>query len=290
MRGDPSRLQQVFWNLLSNAIKFSPSGSEVTIETSQKGSDLCVEINDEGMGIDPAFLPHVFDRFRQQDGSITRAHGGLGLGLSIVRQLVMLHGGSVRAHSAGRGAGSTFVVTLPLASDAQSALVAFDPHAVPAADLHGLAVMVVEDEEDMRAVIRLALEGAGAYVRAAANADEALMLYPDIRPDVLISDIGLPDLDGYALLNRLRQLDQGTSSAPAIALTAYARPEEERQALAAGYQLHMSKPFEPAALIVAVSQAALHTRGTPRPLRESLTDSDTQGLVTYPTNGTKFVE
>ena len=270
MRGDPSRLQQVVWNLLSNAIKFSPDGGQVTIQTLQEGMHMDIVISDNGTGIDQAFLPYVFDRFRQQDGSITRSHGGLGLGRSIVRQLVELHGGSVRAASPGRGRGATFVVSLPLAGES---LAAQPPaHALAptrALGLQGVAVLVVEDEQDMRAIVCLALEGAGARVHAAASADEALQLYRRSRPDVIVSDIGLPDLDGYALLRQLRQIDPGVV-VPAIALTAYARPEEQRRAREAGFQVHMSKPFEPAELVAEVAQVAAHTAAdteTPRELR-----------------------
>lgn len=266
MRGDPSRLQQVVWNLLSNAIKFSPDGGQVTIETLQEGMHMDIVISDNGMGIDPAFLPYVFDRFRQQDGSITRSHGGLGLGLSIVRQLVELHGGSVRAASAGRGRGSTFVVSLPLAGEGLGS--ASQAHALartPVLGLQGVAVLVVEDEQDMRAIVCLALGGAGARVQAASSAEEAVQLYRRSRPDVIVSDIGLPDLDGYALLRQLREIGSG-AAVPAIALTAYARPEERRRARAAGFQVHMAKPFEPAELVAAVAQAAAHAApntGTP---------------------------
>ena len=264
MRGDPSRLQQVVWNLLSNAIKFSPDGGQVEIETLQEGMHVDIVISDNGMGIEQAFLPYVFDRFRQQDGSITRSHGGLGLGLSIVRQLVELHGGSVRAASPGRGRGSTFVVSLPLAAEGLEKARkerALAPQ--PALGLQGALVLAVEDEPDMRAIICLALEGAGARVHAAASADEALQLYRRGRPNVIVSDIGLPDRDGYALLRQLRQMESGVA-VPAIALTAYARPEEQRRAREAGFQVHMAKPFEPAELVAAVAQAAAHAAADTR--------------------------
>lgn len=256
LRGDPSRLQQVVWNLLSNAIKFSQPGGQVSIITARRGSSVDIVVADTGMGIDPAFLPFVFDRFRQQDGSITRNHGGLGLGLSIVRQLVELHGGSVKAESHGRELGSTFTVSLPLPDAAAiQAPAAVAEEASAPSRLDGVVVLVVEDEPDMRAVIRRTLEQVGAVVVESASAREALERFQACPPDVLVSDIGLPDQDGYDLLRQLRRDHASRAMVPAVALTAYAHPDERRRALAAGYQCHLSKPVEPAALVAAVALA-----------------------------------
>ena len=262
LRGDPSRLQQVVWNLLSNAIKFSPPGGQVTVKTLRIGTRLDIVIRDTGMGIDPAFLPFVFDRFRQQDGSITRVHGGLGLGLSIVRQLVELHGGTVSAQSPGRDAGSTFVVSLPVAN-AEPLAVKTSRSSMTSAGLRldGVRVLVVEDETDMRAIICSALDQAGAVVDEAGSAREALVRFQRCAPDVLVSDIGLPDVDGYEMLIQLRRSGGPGAQVPAVALTAYARPEEQRRAFEAGYQMHLSKPVEPAALVSAVATAMGSSHG-----------------------------
>jgi signal transduction histidine kinase/CheY-like chemotaxis protein len=256
LRGDPARLQQVVWNLLSNAIKFSPPGSEVSVRTVHAGQQLDIIVEDQGAGMDPAFLPYAFDRFRQEDGSITRAHGGLGLGLAVVRQLVELHGGTVHAESRGRDQGTRFVVSLPIAVESRrTPRIAAPPEATPAAALSGLWVLVVEDHDDMRAVIRNILESAGAIVAEAGNARDAFDRLGAGRTDVLVSDIGLPDLDGYDILRRVRATQAGAHLS-AIALTAYARPEEQRRALDAGYQIHLAKPVEPDTLVAAVASAA----------------------------------
>lgn len=256
LRGDAARLQQVVWNLLSNAIKFSPEGSQVSIATVADDGNVDIVVQDNGEGIAPGFLPFAFDRFRQQDGSITRSHGGLGLGLSIVRQLVELHGGSVRAESEGPGRGATFTVSLPVA-DTAHATSRVDPAPAPepvAPRLEGVEVLVVEDHADMRALIRSALEQAGANVREAVSAAEAIESFEADPVDVLVSDIGLPDQDGYELLRRLRRSEAGRRL-PAIAVTAYVRAEEQRRAHEAGYQLHLSKPLGPVELVAAVDAA-----------------------------------
>ncbi|MEZ0266515.1 MAG: GAF domain-containing protein [Phycisphaerae bacterium] len=272
--GDPGRLQQVFWNLLSNAIKFTPRGGRVQVLLGRVNSHLEVSVTDTGEGIRPEFLPHVFDRFRQADASTTRRHGGLGLGLAIVKQLVELHGGSVRAKSAGPGAGATFIVALPLTVvDAAPA-----PDDEPgerrhpaqggAADLGtcvkiaGMRVLVVDDEPDARALLARVLEGCEARVRTAGSADEALALLAAERPDVLVSDIGMPGEDGYALIRKVRSLgpDRG-GAVPAIALTAYARAEDRMRAVLAGFQMHVAKPVEPAELITMVASLGGRTGG-----------------------------
>lgn len=265
--GDPNRLQQVFWNLLSNAVKFTPRDGAVQILLERVNSHLEVSVIDSGEGIEPEFLPHVFDRFRQADATTTRKHGGLGLGLAIVRQLVELHGGSVRAKSAGHGAGATFIVHLPLTAiitdhgaprerrhPAASSL----PTPIEAcAEMAGVTVVVVDDEPDARALLRRLLEDCDALVFDAASASDALALVQEKRPHVLVSDIGMPSEDGYSLIRRLRELpaEQGGAT-PAVALTAYARADDRVNVVLAGFQHHLSKPVEPAELIAIVASLA----------------------------------
>ncbi|HEY0006248.1 MAG TPA: ATP-binding protein [Pyrinomonadaceae bacterium] len=263
---DPARLQQVLWNLLSNAVKFTPSGGSVEVRVGRAGAQAMIEVSDTGEGISARFLPHVFDRFRQADGAITRRHGGLGLGLAIVRHLVELHGGTVRAASSGPGLGSTFTLTLPLMparqdeeNDARSNTLltgaSAPPESLPA--LHGLSVLVVEDEDDTREVLTTMLESRGASVLMASSAAEGLKLLLDARPHLLISDIGMPDEDGYVFIRRVRSLEmEGAGKIPAIALTAYAREEDRMHALLAGYQVHVAKPINPAELLTVVASLA----------------------------------
>ena len=251
VRGDATRLQQVIWNLLSNAVKFTDPGGRIDVRTRVADGQLRIEIVDTGIGIAPAFLPFVFDRFRQEDGSITRTHSGLGLGLSIARNLMELHGGSATAHSDGLGHGSRFVLTLPLATlPAVPAGEEFAPRADTGAELAGLTVLVVEDEPDMRRLVEHILGAAGAKVTGVGDAPSALAAFADQTPDVIVSDIGLPGMDGYALLGRLREL--APAGVPAVALTAYAGPEERGRAFAAGYDAHLAKPVEPQALVDSV--------------------------------------
>jgi signal transduction histidine kinase/ActR/RegA family two-component response regulator len=268
VRGDPNRLQQVLWNLLTNAVKFTPKGGRVTVTLARVNSHLEIEVLDNGEGIDPAFLPHVFDRFRQADASTTRRHGGLGLGLSIVKQLIELHGGAIRAESAGSGTGSVFRITLPLmpiadvlASDEsrQHPRRSIDLPAVedaPTADLHGLRVLVVDDEPDARALLQRLLQDCNASVVTAQSASEALKLIVSDHPDVLVSDVGMPGEDGYALIRRVRRLGDGVAATPAIALTTYARTEDRVKAIQAGFQVHLSKPVEPIELVAMVQSLA----------------------------------
>jgi signal transduction histidine kinase/ActR/RegA family two-component response regulator len=265
VRGDPNRLQQIFWNLLTNAVKFTPKGGRVSVTLERVNSHLELNIADNGDGIDAEFLPHVFDRFRQADSSMDRRHGGLGLGLSIVKQLVELHGGTIVAKSAGTGKGSTFTVLLPLmatmddfrdiAVSQHPAESAFQEPVVesPRASLLGLKVLVVDDEADARALIRTLLEERDACVVTAASAEEALALLVSEHPDLLISDVGMPVEDGYHLIRRVRALRDDRGATPAIALTAYARVEDRMKAIEAGYQMHLAKPVEPAELITMVS-------------------------------------
>ncbi len=256
--GDPARLQQVLWNLLSNAVKFTPRGGRVHVVLERVNSHVELSVADTGKGISPDFLPHVFERFRQEDGTAGRAYGGLGLGLAIVKQLVELHGGQVSATSVGGGQGATFVVSLPLAPSKPTPDVA-DPRQRVAAGttkasdrgptLDRLKVLVVDDDRDARDILRYMLEECGASVVTAENADEALIALRVERPDLLLSDIGMPGVDGYELMRRVRQLgpEEG-GRVPAVAVSAFARSEDRRRALMAGYQMHMAKPVEPSEL------------------------------------------
>lgn len=250
--GDVGRLQQVVWNLLSNAVKFTPSGGQITIALTQVGTNAQLQVTDTGKGIDPAFLPYVFEHFRQEDGATTRQFGGLGLGLSIVRQIVELHGGTVQVQSLGEGCGATFTVQLPLARTVVPTVeepTLTDPLSdVP---LLGIRVLIVDDEADTRNLTAFVLEQAGAIVMTASSATAALELLPPSKLDILVSDIGMPELDGYGLMRRIRQLG---NSIPAIALTAYAGEVDHQQAIAAGFQTHLTKPIEPAAIIAAIVQ------------------------------------
>ena len=270
VRGDPARLQQCFWNLLSNAIKFTPKGGKINVALERVNSHLEVCVADDGQGIKPDFLPHVFERFRQADGSTTRAHGGLGLGLSIVKHLVELHGGTIRARSAGEGQGATFCIELPLmvvhaavepdAARQHPRGTASPGEAEPLdhPSLAGIKVLVVDDEADARRLLLRVLEGCGAQVLLAASAQEGLDTLRRERPDMLISDIGMPGEDGYDFIRRVRELpaDQGGRT-PAAALTAFARSEDRTRALRAGYQTHVAKPVEPTELSAVVASLAM---------------------------------
>jgi signal transduction histidine kinase/ActR/RegA family two-component response regulator len=260
--GDPDRLQQVIWNLLSNAIKFTPKGGAVGVRVERYGSDVRVRVSDTGQGIAPEFLPHVFERFRQQDGSTTREHGGLGLGLAIVRHLVEQHGGRVSAESAGDRRGSTFTINLPIAavkSPAGSREPAGPPPQTSPGDvagaLGGVRVLVVDDQPDARELLAMVLDRAGASVSTAASAAEALELLEREELDVLVSDIGMPAADGYALIGRVRDMAEGRARrTPSVALTAYASEEDRRRALAAGFDAHIPKPVEPAELVSVIAR------------------------------------
>jgi PAS domain S-box-containing protein len=252
--GDPERLQQVFWNLLSNAIKFTTEGGRVEVRLARVDSNVEISVSDTGAGIKPEFLPHVFDRFRQADGATTRRHGGLGLGLSIVRHLVELQGGSVSAHSEGEGRGATFVVRLPLAGVRRGAAEARDHDSAALPRLDGVRVLVVDDEPEARDLLRAIISRCGAEVTEAGSAAEALELVGRARPDVIVSDIGMPDEDGYILARRLRALPVGEGGAtPAVALTAYTRAEDRASAIVAGYQMHVAKPVEAGELMAALA-------------------------------------
>ncbi len=263
--GDPQRLQQIIWNLLTNAIKFTPQGGSVDVRLERLKSRLELVVSDTGQGIEAAFLPHVFDRFLQSDSSSTRRHGGLGLGLSIVRQLVELHGGTVTALSQGAGQGATFKVTLPLVSvhhipgkvEMKPTLMVPQPRADAQLSLAGLRVLVVDDEPDARELIAAVLTGRGAKVLAVESGLKALAKLAGQRFHVVVSDIGMPDMDGYALMKKIRRLPaERGGTLPAVALTAYAGTQDRNRALTSGYQTHVSKPVEPAELLTVVAKLA----------------------------------
>jgi signal transduction histidine kinase/CheY-like chemotaxis protein len=257
---DSARLQQIVWNLLSNAVKFTPHGGKITVRVEQDRSNARVTVSDTGQGIDPEFLPRVFDRFRQADSSTTRSFGGLGLGLAIVRHLVELHGGTVCAESDGVGQGATFSASFPLLTDRTQPITVPHSGEIPVSQigsLEGLRVLIVDDELETREIISTVVERTGAAVEACMSAREALAKVIDWRPDVILSDIAMPDEDGYSFIGRVRSLpyNQGGNT-PAAALTAYARQEDREQALAAGYQLHIAKPIAAGQLVSMIAKLA----------------------------------
>ena len=263
MQGDPSRLQQIIWNLVSNAIKFTDRGGRIQVTLDSTDSHVELSVTDNGSGIAPQFLPYVFEKFTQADSSSTRRYGGLGLGLSLVKQLVELHGGSVRAKSAGEGQGATFIVILPVSTSSlpTSNAEKSEEEALPllkseveADALHGLAILVVDDQIDARELITAALEEYKAHVIAADSADAALGIILRQRPDVIISDIGMPNKDGYQFIRELRSHPPELGGTiPAIALTAFARSEDRINAFQAGFQMHIAKPVDAGELIAIVA-------------------------------------
>ncbi|WP_075794825.1 MHYT domain-containing protein [Massilia putida] len=264
VRADPGRPQQVLWNLLANAVKFTPTGGNVQVLLGRDGNDAVIRVIDSGIGIDPSFLPYVFDRFRQQDASISRQHGGLGLGLSIAKQLVELHGGTIAVDSAGAHAGTTFTVRLPLARQPAAVTTAADTRPAGAAaprdlaDLSGVRVLVVDDAPDTLDVLEQILSYSGAATRTAPGAGAALALLEEEVPDVIVSDVGMPGVDGFELMRRVRRRAT-TADIPAIALTAFTREDDRAKALQAGFTDYLAKPVEPAALAAAILRAV--TRG-----------------------------
>jgi CheY-like chemotaxis protein len=264
--GDQNRIQQIFWNLLSNAIKFTPKGGRIHVVIQRVNSHVEVSVADNGQGVAPEFLAHVFDRFRQADGTTTRRHGGLGLGLSIVKHLVELHGGNVRVASEGKGKGSTFIVSFPLQPARDESIKAglesgarLDEQAFKP-DLTGVKVLVVDDEEDSVAIVQRLLERRGAEVRGTHSMKAALGEFTAFSPHVVVSDIGMPDHDGYELITCLRALPEG-KAVPAIALTALARNDDRTRALRAGFQMHLPKPVDFTELVAAVRNLAAIRRG-----------------------------
>jgi PAS domain S-box-containing protein len=281
--GDPNRLQQIVWNLLSNAIKFTNRQGKVLVALARVNSHVEISVADTGNGIRPEFLAHVFERFRQADGSTTRSYGGLGLGLSIVKNLVELHGGTVEAQSPGIGLGATFTVRLPCMAVQMETFGRADGLGGPQRiglrhfrpiELGGLAVMVVDDDADARAMVRRVLEDCNSRVLSAASPEEALALLQNERPDVLVSDIGMPGVDGYDFMRQVRKLGAaGGGDIPAVALTAFARPEDRVKALDAGYQAYLCKPVDPSELAAAVASVAGRT-----PAGDALPPAPADGL------------
>jgi CheY-like chemotaxis protein len=263
--GDPGRLQQVIWNLVSNAVKFTPRHGRVQVRLERVDSHLEIVVSDTGIGIRPDFLPYVFERFRQADAGTTRKTGGLGLGLAIVRHLVEMHGGTVDASSAGDGHGATFRVRLPL--------MIVDPQGVhprrehprsarydvleTLADLKGIHVLAVDDEDDALTLLRAVLEAAGATVTTFSSAQAALESLADVRPHVIVLDLGMPEMDGLGLIAKIRQSsDPAVRNLPAAALTAFARSEDRTRALRSGFEMHLAKPVDPGELVASVATLA----------------------------------
>jgi diguanylate cyclase len=278
--GDSGRLQQVFWNLLSNAVKFTPAGGTVTITVQKEQRELVIKVTDTGIGIAPAFLPHVFTRFRQADASTTRRFGGLGLGLSIVKQLVELHGGTVAVASPGEGKGTSFTVCFPAAAEAglpathapldggpgqNEQLSLALPERRAAVDLRGISVLVLDDQADALELVERILRSHGARVILASSAGEGISMIRPLKPDVIVSDIGMPDIDGYDFMRQVRMLakEQG-GQIPAIALTAFSRAEDQVRAIQAGYSTYVAKPFNPEELVTRVAGlVGRHTQANP---------------------------
>lgn len=262
IRGDPNRLQQVLWNLLSNAVKFTPKGGVIEIKLYRQGSHVNLEVRDSGKGIAPEFLPFVYDRFRQEDSSTTRRHGGLGLGLAIVRHIVEGHGGSIEAQSAGPNQGAKFILSFPLmevtAQNLSSSQMEF---LGKAQTLEGESLLVIDDEVDTRKMLGLILERAGAHVYTAGGLDEALELFEVFHPAVVVSDISMPDHDGFEVISQLRKLpSEHHQPFLAVALTAHAREEERAKILAAGFDLHLTKPIQPQELVAHLSGLISRTK------------------------------
>ncbi|HYX36825.1 MAG TPA: response regulator [Oligoflexus sp.] len=269
--GDKCRLQQVFWNLLNNAVKFTPNNGHIMVRLTDQEGRLMVEVEDNGKGIEPDFLPYVFERFRQEDGSKTRHFGGLGLGLAIVRHIVEAHGGTVQVESAGKNQGARFCIYLLPMKPAEDALCASSAeansgkktnpqHPYFSEVLRGCQILVIDDQRDARELIRRVLDRSGAQVMEASNGDEALTRLASTKPDLIICDIGLPDEDGYSILKRIRQRIDPNLTIPTIALTAYVRDEDRHQAFAASFDIHLGKPVRPTELIQSSATLLLKAR------------------------------
>jgi CheY-like chemotaxis protein len=266
--GDPERLQQLVWNLVSNAVKFTPRDGQVQVRVERANSRINIVVSDTGVGIAPEFLPHVFERFRQADAGTTRTHGGLGLGLAITRHLVELHGGTIEAVSDGLGKGTTFRVSLPVmivhgVPAARGALDSFEAGrpTTPVPNLRGTRILVVDDDSDALMLVREILETTGADVTTVDSAKAALDCVESARPDVLIADLGMPEMDGFELISQLRHArNVAVRDVPAAALTAYARSEDRAKALRTGFQMHLAKPIDPGELMAAVASLARRNR------------------------------
>jgi len=259
--GDADRLQQVVWNLLSNAIRYTPKDGTIEIQLQRIESQIELRVMDTGIGIKPEFLPHLFEKFTQADSSITRSRGGLGMGLAIVKSLVELHGGVVSAFSEGEGNGATFVVKLPLSpvrreprSRPAAQATALPNHVGERQELVGMKILVVDDDADTCEFLRLVLNETGAIVQTAKSAKEGLQFFDRWKPDILVSDIGMPEVDGYDFIRMIR--DERHSRIPAVALTAMARINDRLKALTAGYQMQVSKPVEPLGLVAILASLA----------------------------------
>lgn len=272
IRGDPARLQQVVWNLVNNAAKFTNKGGKIDVKLEISGSNAVLTIADDGKGINPEFLPYIFERFRQEDATTRRNQGGLGLGLAIVKHLIEMHGGHVSAHSAGEGHGATFVVTLPLNHAATTSTPLDRKPVQPAAVieaprsplspsvLKGLRILVVEDDADARTLIKRVLTSRQAAVLDAPSVNAALDSIADFAPDLVVSDVGMPGADGYDLIREIRSRTDSLKSLPAIALSAFARPEDQQRALQSGFQLHLSKPINPEELVTSITTVLQESR------------------------------
>jgi PAS domain S-box-containing protein len=258
---DSARIQQVVWNLLTNAIKFTPKGGQVQVLLQRVNSHIELSVSDTGIGIPPHFLPHVFDRFAQQDSTTTRSYGGLGLGLAISKQLVELHGGSIRAASQGEGLGATFFVNLPLSivqlEDEQTRIHPTAPtqdgELLQLPELKGIHAFIVDDEADARDVLRRVLEEQGAQITSFESAEEALAGLESARPSIIVCDIGMPKMDGFQFIRTLRAREARIDRIPALALTAFARPEDRKRSLLAGYQAHLAKPYDVGELVLVIA-------------------------------------
>jgi CheY-like chemotaxis protein/two-component sensor histidine kinase len=268
--GDPVRLQQIVWNLLSNAIKFTPKAGSIKVYLERVNSHLEITVSDTGPGIDEEFLPFVFERFRQADSSTTKKYGGLGLGLAIVRQLVELHGGTVEAANLQDNDGAIFTVRLPIMVTRQQTVRQSAELAHAGAlssgvgefdrppELVGVKILAVDDEPDARFLLSTILEQCGAEVKTCESVAAALDLLKEFKPDILVSDIGMPEEDGYSLIKKVRAAEAGRKRMPAVALTAFARVEDRLKALSAGYNMHVPKPVEPAELTTVIASLISH--------------------------------
>jgi signal transduction histidine kinase len=263
--GDPSRVQQIIWNLLSNAIKFTPKGGKVQVTVERVNSHIELSVSDTGEGINPDFLPHVFERFTQAERPLTKHRKGLGLGLAIVKNLAELHGGSVRAKSGGAGKGSTFIVSLPISvvrsltegEKGRHPTASFDGDDLPCPDLSGVHVVVVDDDYDALVLVKRVLETCNARVTVYQTGAECLKNLPTLHPDVLITDVGMPGMDGYTLIKAMRALSaEDGGNTPAVALTAHARSADRRRAMLSGFDIHVARPVEPSELVAVVARLA----------------------------------